>query len=109
MSGLVVPPASDEAARLTMIANRRRDTGPELAIRRLLHARGLRYRVDFPPISGLRTRADLVFTRARVAVFIDGCYWHMCPEHFIMPKSNLEYWHRSSHAMFNEIGCQTRR
>jgi DNA mismatch endonuclease (patch repair protein) len=88
----VVPPPSSEGARRTMLANRRRDTGPELAVRRLLHAQGLRYRVDFPPLAGLRTRADLVFTRARIAVFIDGCFWHMCPEHFVMPKSHLDYW-----------------
>lgn len=92
MSPLEVPPPTSEAARRTMVANRRRDTGPELAVRRLLHSRGLRYRVDTAPLTGIRARADIVFTRARIAVFIDGCFWHMCPEHFIMPKSNLEYW-----------------
>lgn len=75
-----------------MLANRRRDTSPELGVRRILHARGLRYRVDFAPVAGLRSRADVVFTRAKVAVFIDGCFWHMCPDHFIMPKSNRHYW-----------------
>lgn len=48
--------------------------------------------MDYPPLPGVRTRADVVFTRAEVAVFIDGCFWHMCPEHFVMPKSNLDYW-----------------
>lgn len=75
-----------------MLANRRRDTGPELAVRRILHRAGLRYRVDSAPLPQLRYRADIVFSRARVAVFIDGCYWHMCPEHFSMPKANLDYW-----------------
>lgn len=64
-----------------MQSNRRRDTKPELAIRRALHRVGLRYRVDFAPLPGVRRRADVVFTRQRVAVFVDGCYWHECPEH----------------------------
>jgi DNA mismatch endonuclease (patch repair protein) len=74
-----------------MVANRRRDTSPELAVRRLLHAAGCRYRVDFPPLGG-RRRADVVFTRHRIAVFIDGCYWHGCPEHGSLPKRNSDYW-----------------
>lgn len=66
-----------------MAAIRRRDTGPERAVRSLLHARGLRYRVDLPiRLAGHRPiRPDIVFTRQRVAVFIDGCFWHGCPEH----------------------------
>ncbi|WP_415296883.1 hypothetical protein [Cellulosimicrobium sp. SJTW-1] len=76
-----------------MQAIRRRDTKPELAVRRVLHARGLRYRVDFAPLPGLRRRADIVFTRARVAVFIDGCFWHGCPEHGQQAfKRNIDYW-----------------
>ncbi|TPW75736.1 very short patch repair endonuclease [Schumannella soli] len=75
-----------------MLANRRRDTSPELAVRRLLHARGFRYRVDFRLQPPLRTRADIVFTRARVAVFIDGCFWHGCPDHATAPKRNSDYW-----------------
>jgi DNA mismatch endonuclease (patch repair protein) len=74
-----------------MQANRGRDTAPELAVRRLLHAAGFRYRVDFAPLGG-RRRADIVFTRPRIAVFIDGCYWHGCPEHATLPKRNAEYW-----------------
>ncbi|WP_101588568.1 very short patch repair endonuclease [Brevibacterium jeotgali] len=84
--------ASSEGARLTMKANRRRDTQPELRIRRILHSRGLRYRADFAPGEDRRRRADIVFTRARIAVFVDGCFWHGCPEHFIPPKSNPDYW-----------------
>jgi len=74
-----------------MLSNRRRDTAPELAVRRLLHAAGLRYRVDFAPLGG-RRRADIVFTRHRIAVFIDGCYWHGCPEHATYPMRNSDYW-----------------
>lgn len=75
-----------------MQGNRSRDTKAELAVRRLVHARGLRYRVNARPEADLRRTADLVFTRVRVAVFIDGCYWHGCPEHFSMPSTNLDYW-----------------
>lgn len=76
-----------------MKANRRRNTQPELRVRRLLHSAGLRYRVDYAPDrANLRRRADIVFTRRRIAVFIDGCFWHGCPEHFIPPKANAEYW-----------------
>ena len=76
-----------------MLANRRRDTSIELAVRRLLHAAGARYRVDFAPDpTSRRRRADIVFTRAKVAVFMDGCFWHGCPEHFVPPESNADYW-----------------
>lgn len=75
-----------------MRVNRRRDTGPELAVRSRLHARGWRYRVDFRLAPPLRARADIVFTRARVAIFIDGCFWHSCPLHGTAPKANAEYW-----------------
>jgi DNA mismatch endonuclease, patch repair protein len=75
-----------------MQANRRRDTGPEMAIRRLVHASGLRYRVDTRPLPSARYTADLIFTRARVAVFIDGCWWHGCAEHYRPPASNTTYW-----------------
>lgn len=84
--------ASSPAARATMVANRARDTKPELALRRLLHAQGLRYRVDFRPVPAIRSRADVVFTRARLAVFVDGCFWHGCPEHYQASKTNSEYW-----------------
>ncbi|KRE21879.1 hypothetical protein ASG80_12435 [Agromyces sp. Soil535] len=85
--------ATSDGTRRSMLANKRRDTSTELAVRRLLHGRGLRYRVDFAPIPGLRRRrADVVFTRARVAVFIDGCFWHGCPEHGTHPNQNADYW-----------------
>ena len=84
--------ASTPAIRRTMLGNRRRDTAPELLIRRLLHAQGLRYRVDWPLPFDRRRRADIVFTKQKVAVFIDGCFWHGCPEHYIAPRANREYW-----------------
>jgi len=69
-----------------------RDTPPELALRRLLHARGLRYRVDARPVKGLNRRADVVFGPVKVAVFVDGCFWHTCPEHGSSPRSNSDWW-----------------
>jgi DNA mismatch endonuclease, patch repair protein len=86
------PTPSSPAARATMQANRSRDTQPELAIRRALHRRGLRFRVDYRPVQDVRCRADIVFTRARVAIFIDGCFWHCCPEHGTYPRANGEWW-----------------
>ena len=75
-----------------MQANRGRDTVPEMAVRRLVHAAGLRYRVDARPLPDLNRRADLVFSRAKVAVFIDGCFWHGCPCHHTTAKTNAEFW-----------------
>ncbi|GAA4162763.1 very short patch repair endonuclease [Gryllotalpicola daejeonensis] len=73
-----------------MRSNKGRDTKPELAVRRLLHAAGLRYRVNYTVLP--RRTADIAFTRAKVAVFIDGCYWHGCAEHYQRPASNMEFW-----------------
>lgn len=85
--------ASTAHVRASMKSNRRRDTRPELAVRRLVHAAGLRYRVDFAPMPGSRRlKADLVFTRARVAVFVDGCFWHGCPLHHTVAKRNAKFW-----------------
>ncbi|MFJ8791124.1 very short patch repair endonuclease [Streptomyces sp. NPDC102462] len=84
--------ASSAARRRNMQAIRNRDTKPEWLIRRLVHARGLRYRVAAKPLPGLRRTADMVFRPAKVAVFIDGCYWHGCPEHYVPPKTNPGYW-----------------
>ncbi|MGI5443546.1 very short patch repair endonuclease [Streptomyces shenzhenensis] len=75
-----------------MQAIRSRDTAPERLVRSLLHAQGLRYRVAARPLPNLRRTADLVFRPAKVAVFIDGCYWHGCPEHYVAPKTNPGYW-----------------
>ncbi|MFK8910094.1 very short patch repair endonuclease [Streptomyces sp. YS-3] len=84
--------ASSEARRRNMQAIRSRDTKPERLIRSLLHARGLRYRVAAKPLPGLRRTADVVFRPAKLAVFVDGCYWHGCPEHYVPPKTNPGYW-----------------
>ncbi|MEU5363096.1 very short patch repair endonuclease [Streptomyces sp. NPDC005925] len=84
--------ASSAARRRNMQAIRSRDTKPEILIRRLVHAQGLRYRVSARPISDLRRTADMVFRPAKVAVFIDGCYWHGCPEHYVPPRTNPGYW-----------------
>src|SRR4051794_29297360 len=86
------PPASSDHVRRQMSSQRRVDTEPEMAIRRRLHSDGLRYRVDFAPLAGLRRRADIVFTRAKVAVFIDGCFWHSCPIHATQPAANATWW-----------------
>jgi DNA mismatch endonuclease, patch repair protein len=76
-----------------MKANRRRDTKPELALRAALHARGYRYRKDFRLDLPLRrVRPDIAFTSRKVAVFVDGCFWHACPEHGSQPKNNDWYW-----------------
>lgn len=81
------------SASRTMRSNRHRDTGPELAVRSLLHARGLRYRVDrLMKVDGVRIRPDIVFPTPKVAVFIDGCFWHCCPEHSSLPATNTSYW-----------------
>ena len=70
----------------------RRDTVPELSLRTALWHQGLRYRVDIAPLRGMRTRADVVFTKAKVAVYVDGCFWHRCPQHATAPKANAEWW-----------------
>jgi len=71
----------------------RKDTGPELALRRQLHRRGLRYFVHRRPLPNLRRQADIVFPRAKVAVFVDGCFWHGCAEHgHRQHQTNGWYW-----------------
>jgi DNA mismatch endonuclease, patch repair protein len=75
-----------------MQGNRSRDTGPELALRRILHRRGLRYRIEAVVEQGIRCRADILFRPRRVAVFVDGCFWHRCPIHATDPTANAEYW-----------------
>ena len=84
--------ASCEAIRRTMQGNRSRDTAPEMALRRLIHAQGLRYRIAVRPLPEIRRTADLVFRPAKVAVFVDGCFWHRCPLHATDPKTNSDYW-----------------
>ena len=86
------PVASSAAVSRRMSAARRRDTKPELDVRRRLHAQGFRYRVEFPVPGFARRTIDIAFTKKNVAVFIDGCFWHNCPEHGTSPRSNSEWW-----------------
>jgi DNA mismatch endonuclease (patch repair protein) len=75
-----------------MAGQRTRDTDVEVALRRIVHARGLRYRIN-RPLPGLRRRrADLTFASQQVVVFVDGCFWHGCPEHGTWPKRNDAWW-----------------
>jgi DNA mismatch endonuclease (patch repair protein) len=75
-----------------MQGNRSKDTKPELALRRELHARGLRYFKNRRPVRAIRRTADIVFPTPRLAVFIDGCFWHGCPDHHTVAKTNADYW-----------------
>jgi DNA mismatch endonuclease (patch repair protein) len=68
------------------------NTTPELELRRELHARGLRFRIDRPVLPDKRRRADIVFGPSRVAIFVDGCFWHGCPEHATWPSTNEQFW-----------------
>jgi DNA mismatch endonuclease (patch repair protein) len=93
-AGSKLYPLPASAARsANMRANRRRDTKPELALRSALHAMGYRYRKDFRlDLPARRVRPDIAFTSRKVAVFVDGCFWHACPEHGSKPKNNEWYW-----------------
>jgi DNA mismatch endonuclease (patch repair protein) len=84
--------ASSPGVARSMRGNRGRDTSLELVVRSALHRRGFRYRVDHPPLKKLRSRADIVFTRAQIAVYLDGCFWHGCPIHGTTPSTNADYW-----------------
>jgi DNA mismatch endonuclease, patch repair protein len=87
------PHPSSGAARQTMLANRRRDTRPEVELRSRLHRDGFRFRCDYPVVTpARRVRVDIAFPKRRLAVFIDGCFWHRCPEHGQIPKANRAYW-----------------
>ncbi|MFI6170079.1 very short patch repair endonuclease [Nocardia sp. NPDC051052] len=85
--------ASSLEVRAVMRANRHKDTEPELVLRRMLYRRGLRYRVDTKPLAEIRRKADVVFPRDRVAVFMDGCFWHGCQEHHRPAVKNADFWH----------------
>ncbi|MFW6773192.1 very short patch repair endonuclease [Nocardioides sp. CPCC 205120] len=86
------PGASSTAVSRRMSTARRRDTTPELEIRRILHRMGLRYRVNLPVPENRRRTIDIAFTRVRLAVFIDGCFWHGCPQHGTAPRANGQWW-----------------
>ncbi|WP_315904014.1 very short patch repair endonuclease [Streptomyces fulvoviolaceus] len=84
--------ASSPATQASMRSNRPRDTKPEKSLRSAVHALGLRFNVSTRPLPKVRRTADLVFTRVHLAVFLDGCYWHGCPEHHSLSATNTAYW-----------------
>ena len=86
------PIPSSEAALKRMQAAKPKDTAPEMAIRSALHRRGLYYCVDAKPLKELNRRADIIFRPARVAIFVDGCFWHGCPIHGTQARANAEFW-----------------
>src|SRR5262245_2323979 len=86
--------ASSPSVRLSMQHNRPRDSRPELALRSAAHRLGLRFRVHVRPIPRLRRTGDLVFTRSKVVVFLDGCYWHGCADHYYAPRTNSDFWNK---------------
>ena len=93
-SGKQYPQPLNPGRSANMRANRRTDTKPEIALRRALHALGYRYRKDYrlDLPAGRRVRPDIAFTKRKVAVFVDGCFWHACPDHGSKPKNNEWYW-----------------
>jgi DNA mismatch endonuclease (patch repair protein) len=86
------PNASSANVRNVMRANVGRTTSPELKLRRAFFAAGLRYRKNRRPEPGYRCTADLIFLGPKVCVFLDGCFWHGCPQHFVLPNSNKAWW-----------------
>ncbi|MGY0486324.1 very short patch repair endonuclease [Streptomyces sp. WG-D5] len=86
------PTPSSAAVSARMSRQGSRDTAPEVAVRRLLHAAGLRYRLNVPVPGIPRRTIDITFGKDRIAVFMDGCFWHGCPQHATKPKSNAEWW-----------------
>jgi DNA mismatch endonuclease (patch repair protein) len=84
------PPSPETRHRMKRV--RQKNTSAELALRSKLHARGLRYRIQVPLLSKPRRVADVVFSRPRVAIFVDGCFWHGCPIHATWPKTNADFW-----------------
>jgi len=86
------PKSRSIAVRNVMRANRGVDTGPETRLRSLIHRAGLRYAIDVRPELDINRRADLVFRSAKVAIFVNGCFWHGCPKHYVLPKTNKQSW-----------------
>lgn len=84
------PPTADVRERMRSV--RQKDTRAERCLRSALYRRGLRYRVDIPLLPNMSRRADVAFPREKVAVFVDGCFWHGCPVHGSIPKRNSEWW-----------------
>ncbi|ARQ70021.1 very short patch repair endonuclease [Streptomyces marincola] len=89
-----MPHASSPAVSARMSRQANRNTDPEMAVRRLLHAAGHRYRLHRPVPGMPRRTMDIAFPGRRIAVFLDGCFWHGCPQHATSPKANGEWWRR---------------
>lgn len=83
------PKPKNDMVRRFMQRLPRRDTAPEIALRRALHRRGLRFRIHRTDLPG---RPDIALARLRLAIFVDGCFWHGCPEHAVAPKNNAAWW-----------------
>lgn len=92
MTGSIRPPAANESVAARMARQASKDTRPELALRRELHQRGLRFRLGQRPLPTLRSTPDIVFGPTKVAVYVDGCFWHSCPEHATRPGHNAGWW-----------------
>jgi DNA mismatch endonuclease, patch repair protein len=86
------PAASERSVRERMKTTRQRNTPGELGLRAELYSRGLRFRVHFKPLAEIRREADIAFPKERVAVFVDGCFWHSCPLHGTLPRTNRAWW-----------------
>lgn len=84
------PPSAALSSKMSTLP--RRDTKPEVELRRALHRRGLRFRVQLKVPGNRRRSIDIAFTRARLAVYVDGCFWHGCPDHHTLPRANSEWW-----------------
>lgn len=91
MTETPTPPAQ-EWVRKRMVAQRTRDTAPELLLRRALHAAGYRYRLNVKVPGAPRRTIDIAFTRHKLAIMVDGCFWHGCPVHSVPPKHNATWW-----------------
>jgi DNA mismatch endonuclease (patch repair protein) len=92
MKGVPLPRALDPATQRRMSRTRQRDNAREVALRSILHRRGLRFRIHLRLLPGSTRTVDIVFVRARLAIFLDGCFWHGCPDHASWPKTNAEWW-----------------
>jgi DNA mismatch endonuclease (patch repair protein) len=86
---LISPPASSQAARKSMVGNKGKNTKPEVVLRQSLHSMGFRYRTFSSDVEG---RPDIVIKKYKLAVFVDGCFWHGCPKCYKTPKTNTGYW-----------------
>src|SRR5437899_9492335 len=101
------PSASSPAVRRVMLANVGRERRPERILRRVLYSAGLRFRKDHRPDQTLRCKADIVFPRQKVCVFVDGCFWHGCNIHFAIPKTHSAWWKEKIHATIERDQRQT--